>query len=310
MSILSSFWRLASSGKFLMARIKKSSCLAAIILSLCLLITSRNANATNFFNWGMESLRPNFDGVQSGSDAEFHGGTTQDCTVSHTGSCSMKLVVIGNDGGNQGMGADLLHTNSPYFDVLSGKSIYYRWWMKIQPGFSWGSGSAKTKTSRTSVGSSLFYTGYMFGSGFVIGECDPVGCTLNNGGSNGSDTNLKIPYNVSGKNDGVWHEYIIRIKPNTNASCTAPTNCDAEFEAFVDGLSVGKYNGYKLVNQSGTYYDRWGGWMVYPYFQLGGTASDGGTIYLDDFSTDDSWNSLIGGSPITSPNPPTNLRIQ
>jgi hypothetical protein len=34
--------------------------------------------------------------------------------------------------------------------------------------------------------------------------------------------------------------------------------------------------------------------MVSPYFQLNGTTSDGGTIYLDDFSTDDGYNSLIG----------------
>jgi hypothetical protein len=50
--------------------------------------------------------------------------------------------------------------------------------------------------------------------------------------------------------------------------------------------------------------------MVSPYFQLNGASGDGGTIYLDDFSTDGVFNSLIGGSiPVSLP-APTNLRVQ
>ena len=52
--------------------------------------------------------------------------------------------------------------------------------------------------------------------------------------------------------------------------------------------------------------EAWGGWMVTPYFQLNGTAADGGVIYLDDFSTDDTFNSMLLQSPAT----PKNLKIK
>ena len=147
--------------------------------------------------------------------------------------------------------------------------------------------------------------------GFLIGECDSSGCTLNNGGSNGSDSNLVIPYDFRSRADGVWHEYIVKIKPNTSASCTAPSNCDAQFQAWVDGVSVGQYNNFKLHNNaSNSMTEAWGGWMVMPYFQLNGTTSDGGTIYVDDFSTDDTFNSLIGSGAPVALSPPTNLRAQ
>jgi hypothetical protein len=68
---------------------------------------------------------------------------------------------------------------------------------------------------------------------------------------------------------------------------------------------------WRLHEKDGNgFIEAWGGWMVSPYFQLNGTSGDGGTIYLDDFSTDDVFNSLIGGSiPVSLP-APTNLRVQ
>ena len=78
----------------------------------------------------------------------------------------------------------------------------------------------------------------------------------------------------------------------------------------MDGLFVGENNNFKLHNNaSNLMIEQWGSWMVYPYFQLNGTASDGGTIYVDDFSTDDVWNSLIPGSPFNLPRP-ANLRVR
>ena len=159
----------------------------------------------------------------------------------------MKLQVIGNDNGNQGMGADLIANFPPYpWKFVGGPALYYRWWMKIQPGFSWGSGTAKTKSSRV-ISGAQGYTGYLMDYGFLLGECaafDDFNCRLNNGGSNGSDSGLYIPYDFTSKDDGQWHEYIVKVKPNTSGSCTAGTggNCDAQFQAWVDGVSVGQYN--------------------------------------------------------------------
>lgn len=287
---------------------KKLSNFAVMGGFICLLGIGQNANATNYFNWGAESNSV-FLSNAAATTYGYHDGSTRDCTVSHSGSCSMRLNVIGNDSGNQSMGIDI--NQNPYnWNIVGSRSLYYRWWMKIQPGFSWGNGTAKTKSSRVGAGSQG-YTGYLMSYGFLIGECSTGGCLLNNGGDNGSDSNLYIPYNFSSHADGVWHEYIVKIKPNTNASCTAGSNCDAQFQVWVDGVSIGEYSNFKLhANSSDSMSEFWGGWMVSPYFQLNGTSSDGGTIYLDDFSTDDSWNSLIGGSSTTPLSNPTNLQVK
>ena len=266
-----------------------------------------NAGATNYFNWDVESLRVNYGNTPGTFDVVFADGTTRDCSagVARTGSCAMRLDVKGNDGGNQQMGADLVQQNPDYpFNLVGARALYYRWWMKIMPGFSWGSGTAKTKSSRV-ISGTQGYTGYLMSYGFLIGECDSGGCTLNDGTSNSGDSNLVVDYDFRSKADGVWHEYIVKVKPNTNASCVAPTNCDGQLEAWVDGVSVGTYNNYKLHNNaSDPMTEAWGGWMVYPYFQLNGTSSDGGTIYLDDFSVDDGFNSTVKIAP------PTNLRVK
>lgn len=278
-----------------------------ISLAMCgLLFASgaHEANATNYFNWGAESNTTSLGPIQ-----EYKSNTTLDCTVSRSGSCSMRLNVKGADSGNGDMGVDVGQNPYPW-NLVGSRALYYRWWMKIQPGFSWGSSTAKTKSSRVIAGAQG-YTGYLMSYGFLIGECDSSGCTLNNGGSNGSDSNLVIPYDFRSRADGVWHEYIVKIKPNTSASCTAPSNCDAQFQAWVDGVSIGQYNNFKLHNNaSNSMTEAWGGWMVMPYFQLNGTTSDGGTIYVDDFSTDDTYNSLVGSTPPVSLSAPTNLRVQ
>jgi hypothetical protein len=299
-----------------MAKMEKSSCLVvALVGFLCLSAASENASATNYFNWGVESLRVNYGTTPAPADIQWHDTrSTQDCTVSHSGNCSMRLIIIGNDAGNQSLGADLLNPNPtyPFANMVGAPAIYYRWWMKIMPGFSWGNGSAKTKSSRVQAPTALLgYTGYVMSYGFLIGECDSAGCTLNDGTSNASDSNLVIRYDFKSHADGAWHEYVVKIKPNTSATCTAPANCDAQFQAWVDGFSVGQYNNFKLHNvAAGPMTEAWGGWMVSPYWQLNGTVSDGGTIYLDDFSTDDAWNSLIPGSPFVGLPAPLNLQVR
>lgn len=268
------------------------------LMVLCIFgaaLFATNANAATYFKWDVENdIYPYF------------GGTERDCAQKHFGNCSMRLNVRGNDSGNQQMGVDVGLLTYP-FKFVGSPALYYRWWMRIDPGFSWGIRTAKTKSSRTGGGpvtngsmATQGYTGYLMSNGFLIGECDSAGCRTNTGAAN-TDDNLIIPYNF--KNDGLWHEYIVKIKPNTLA-----TSSDAQFEAWVDGVSVGNHNNFKLHNiATGNLVEGWGGWMVTPYFQLNGTASDGGIIHVDDFSTDTEYNSLV--NPGARPNPPTNLSV-
>src|SRR5258706_3206331 len=93
MKIISSLWRRSGSGKLL----KKLSCLVAMGGFLWLMGVGHNAGATNYFNWGAES-----NSTSIGPVLGYRMGTTQDCSVAHTGSCSMKLRVVGNDNNNQG----------------------------------------------------------------------------------------------------------------------------------------------------------------------------------------------------------------
>jgi chitodextrinase len=268
---------------------------------------------SNFFNWGVETTKVSYGTTSSPYNVQIFGTTTApydtpifagvgtttlDCTVSHSGSCSMKLQVAGADSGNQQLGVDIIQWNPEYpTNFVGASSTYYRWWMKIMPGFNWGSGTAKAKSSRL-IGTTdpRGYTGYLMSYGFLIGECDDVGspsgggCQLADGTAN-TDGNLYIPYDFTTKDDGTWHQYTIKVKPNTNALCTTPGTCDAEFQAWVDNVSVGEYNNFRLHNKANNKMNEaWGGWMISPYFQLNGSPTDGGTIYLDDFSTDNVFN--------------------
>jgi hypothetical protein len=257
---------------------------------LCLAGAGQNASATNYFNWDAES-----DKTSLGPILSYAGQTTRDCTVAHTGSCSMRLNVIGNDGANQQMGAEPGNFTYPIASLVGSRAIYYRWWMKIMSGFSWGAFDQKTKSSRLqSNGVPGGYTGYLNSTSFELGEAVQAN----------SDPASRIFYTF--RADSTWHEYVVMVKANTT-----PISTDGQFKAWVDGVLVGQQiNNFRLTQDTvGPLVESWGGWMVRPYFQLRATASDGGTIYLDDFSTDDSWNSLIPGSPFNTLSPPGNLRV-
>jgi len=259
-------------------------------------------SGTNFFNWGVETTKVNYGSTPGQYDVQYKSNSHQDCTVAHSGSCSMRLDIIGDDSGNQSAGVDTIQWNPPYpFTMVGGAAVYYRWWMRIEPGFSWGSATAKTKSSRCFAGPEGTglpgYTGYVTADGVLLGECgdDPSQCADNTGASNASDSGIGISYDFRSANDGGWHEYIVKVKPNSSAACVAGVDCDGQLQLWVDGTSVGEYNDFKISNAqtSEPMVEAWGGWMVSPYFQLNATTSDGGTLYLDDFSTDDTYHSLI-----------------
>lgn len=276
-------------------RITASSALCGLLFMLG---ASQEASATNYFNWGVESDRVNYGATPGKYNVTYQGSSNRDCTVSHSGSCSMKLSVIGNDGGNQQLGVDLIEWNPRYpFNMVPGSALYYRWWMKVQSGFSWGTNQRKTKSSRVITANGQGgYTGYVGGSGVWLGEAQQA--------SPAQDPAIEIAYAIPA--DSTWHEYVVMVKPNSTTSST-----DAQFKLWVDGNLVGQQvNNFRLTQDAGWMTDAWGGWMVSPYFQLN-SSSGGGTIYVDDFSTDDSYNSLIGtgGIPVAI-SPPNNLRIQ
>lgn len=249
----------------------------------------------NYFNWSCDS-----DNTSLGPVVQYFSGTPAGSSTARVlldGDGVMRLVVVGNDAGNQQLGAEVGPVNYPFAAFINSPALYYRWRMRIEPGFSWGAGTAKTKSSRTAGGplvngsGTQGYTGYLMSNGFLIGECGSAGCTVPGGGAN-TDSNHLIPYDLTTKADGVWREYIVKIKPNTGAAIA-----DAKFEAWVDGVSIGNADNFILhANATETIVEQWGGWMVQPYFQLGGTASDGGTIYCKDFSVDDVYNSLLGAN--------------
>jgi len=276
------------------------------ILIIIAMLMPCAAHATDYMTWDAESATSSL-GTMTG----LYANTTIDCTIAHSGSCSQKFILIGNDGLNQPTG----YSNSPRinygWDVLGSRAIFYKWWMRIDTGFSWGDGVAKAKSSRAI--SSLdrkIYTGYIQKTGFIIGECDDSNgtdkCTTNTGVNN-NDGNIGIGYDMTTMADSEWHEYIVKVKPNTDGACTAPANCDAMLAVWIDGVLIGEYNGWKLHTVAGDIMQETfgGSWMVKPYFQLGGTVSDGGTIYVDDFLTSDvlqsSFFPIDTSAPITTP---------
>ncbi|MGB4833916.1 MAG: hypothetical protein WBP40_02720 [Candidatus Moraniibacteriota bacterium] len=295
--------------------------------------SAANAHAVNYFNWGVETSANNAttigDPCGTGNSAygvkqfwisPWLGQTTQDCSVTHTGSCSMKVVVEGVDGGNQGTGPDTCNSVTYPFNVMGSSGVYFRWWMRIDPGFGWGTNDGKVKAARTLLSGGELMTLYMHGGGFRISECvNAVSfCDIPGGGTNNDYQG--IDYNISSMDDGAWHEYVLFVRPSS-ASGVA----DGLFRAWVDGAEVthspwcsnssthcsSGTTGFKLypLSQQG-WRQAWGGSMAHPYFQMNGTASDGGTIYVDDVSTDNSWNSTFSGGDTTPPTAPTGLGVQ
>lgn len=250
----------------------------------------------DYFSWSCES-----DTTSLGPVVQYFGGTPAGSSTTRmllNGDGVMRLVVVGNDAGNQQLGAEVglnqLIQNGSNMLFVGGPAIYYRWYMRIEPGFSWGAGTAKTKSSRTGGGpivnssTAQGYTGYLMSNGFLIGECGSAGCTVPGGGAN-TDGNHLISYDFRTKNDGLWREYIVMVKPNSGAAVA-----DAQFQAWVDNVAIGGANNYILhASAIETFVEMWGGWMVMPYFQLNGTASDGGTIYCRDFLVSNYYNSLL-----------------
>lgn len=294
-----------------------------LIAALFLLAVSLSADATNYYRWGWEDTRPSWgiNGRATNAGCYLNPGTgctngtpagsssARDCTVSHTGSCSMKMVVIGDDGGNQGLGYDQIAALPNYTFNVIGSTVYYRFWMRLNTGFSFGVDAAggKVKTSRVdgSPGYARMYTGYIKRDRITIGECGTSSPTCKTAtGADAGDSDIYVAYDFTAVADSTWREYVVKVKANTDAACTPGTNCDAELCLWVNNVLVGScYTGWRLFSVAGAIvlHEQWGAWMVYPYWQLRGTASDGGTVYIDDVSVDSVYNSSIALPKPTNP---------
>ncbi|MGB4943023.1 MAG: hypothetical protein WBO92_02825, partial [Candidatus Moraniibacteriota bacterium] len=160
------------------------------------LLSAGNAQATNYFSWGVEGNTYVVNGVTTTFLYSYVGSSSQDCTVSHVGSCSMKILVNGATG-DEPQGKEL---NAPIqlpFNIVGGPAVYYRFWMRLNSGWSWGSVTPKTKSSRVLGdfnGDSGIrgWTGYVQADGFNVGECDGTGA-----GGGCVDPGPGISYNMT-----------------------------------------------------------------------------------------------------------------
>jgi len=255
--------------------------------------------AANLFSWNADQLST----TSLGKIIGIGGATSIDTTEKNEGTGSMKLSVPGDQQYSMGIEPG----NSDIGPGADGGSLYYRWWMKIDSNFSWGNATAKLKSNRIKRQGDVLpgiMTMYLRRDSVYAGEC----AQCEPGGDDPS--NAKIGYNFKpATNPAVsnWQEYIIHIKKQTDSS-----SFDGEFHFYVNGVEVG--SGVKGMNfYTGTvnWVEAWGAYMVRPYPQLN-DPSAGGTIWVDDFSLDTTFNSNFanGGGDITPPSAPTGLTVQ
>jgi hypothetical protein len=164
--------------------------------------------------------------------------------------------------------------------------------MKFGTGFSWGDGSAKAKANRIKRASEtqpVPLTGYVHDRCVLIGECphcspaSPDWCNTEG---------ACISYDFSAQAGTGWHEYIVAFKKQNGASGT-----DGEFRLYVDGQVIGTREGFHWHDEDIAVAEAWGAWMTSPYWQMNGSASDGGSVWFDDYSLDDEWNSTEFADP-------------
>ncbi len=259
---------------------RNSSALAALAL---LAFAASPLHATNYWSWDCESTdHPWFN--------RFYASSGLVTTAPRSGERCVQIDVIGNDGGNQGRGTDV--RSIVLGNVQQGQWFYFRWWMKLDAGFSWGTGTGYTKASRlkcTVEQMTRLWTGYLGRQGVFLHGSDTLPAYWEPNG-------VSVPYAFRAAAGTGWHEYIIAMKMQTG-----PAGSDGEFHFHVDGARIGGKTGIHYLDFTGSCSEAWNGWMVSPYFQLNGTPADGGTLWLDDYSFDDCWNSARYPDPSAPP---------
>ena len=91
-----------------------------------------------------------------------------------------------------------------------------------------------------------------------------------------------------------WNEFILEIKLNSASGVQ-----DGEYAMWFNGVQVQRITGLSFCCTTGVFggpIDAWGTSFVRPYAQIQGTAGDGGFIWLDDFSSDTTFNSIVSAN--------------
>ncbi|MEQ1844635.1 MAG: fibronectin type III domain-containing protein, partial [Nitrospira sp.] len=259
---------------------------------LVVLLVPSLASATTLFSWDADQLST----TSLGPILTVQGGTTIDTATKHSGTGSMRMVVSGDQQFQGG-----IEPGGP-IRLTPGQRYFHRWWMKFDSNFHWrtGGGFSTFKMNRVSD-----YFGALNGCCFTqhlepyrisISECD--GC---NPKAAGGDGYPDAPYNFDPQTNTAlqaWHEYIIEFKLNSARDVK-----DGEYAFYVDGVQIARRvnQSYCCVGLGGDFtYDpseRWGMTMVRPFWQILGLATDGGVIWVDDFSNDTVWNSNYAQPP-------------
>jgi hypothetical protein len=270
-----------------------------IPIACCLIWHS--AFAANYFNW-------NADGTSTSRGGCRMSSASIDTSVKHSGTGSMRYDIA--DNGDEQIGCTSLSQTNLGFTWDSGKTLYYRFWMKIDPGFGWGS-RHKMKAMRLLENGSPALTPYLDSGSIFLEECP--GCT------NASQLRISYDFRPSGPNDVTnWHEYIVALTFQSG-----PSSTDAKLELFVDGKSQGSVGGFRMRSCSGGCSSvttaTWGNAFAQAFYtQLCSPGSSncgsGGRMWFDDFSVDDTFNSVVGSSATSmaspKPMPPSLLPIE
>ena len=280
---------------------------STFFITLVILIYPSGASAVNYFNWNADSTKTSVGTCINGI---FSGAI--DTTEKHSGTGSMRIDVENSDGfAGCESGGELIGTGAGN----DGTWIYYRWWMKISPSFVWGTGQTKMKWNRVKQSNDntpLIYTAYFTIGGIGLGECDRC---LRPGHAQGDASNPAVAYDFNPTTNSAvtnWQEYIIGVKKQTCTTCQ-----DSQLHLWVNGQEVGTpMTDTRICDASNcsNWYEAWGSMGARPYPQLQSPTPAGGTIWLDDFSFDSTWNSIFSGSappqlPLMTPSAPTGLSL-
>lgn len=267
---------------------RKLICSLLLLVGLCTPVFG-----TNFFTWSANSA------VTPRGTCNFINAVI-DPTGGHDGSGAMRYNVPDGGDGQRGC-TDLGTGDIGAGSWLSGKTIYYRWWMKVDPSFSWGNRKF-FKLGRMTDGGSDNISTYLQNN--LISVDGPTGNCPGGGGCG------NISYAFDGAAAKNYQEYILAITLQTTSGGTGGA------QLFVNGSSVGSFT-HNLYNCSlgcgAVGAASWGnamGQALYSQLCLGGSAcGSGGPIWVDDMSVDDVWNSNFSGGPpdTTAPTAPTNL---
>jgi hypothetical protein len=296
----------------------RSSLLKLVILTAILAFGSislvSTTSATTFVAWNADGR--NLSVPSNASCIDGLAGTV-DTNDKVQGTGSVRLTIVGNVEGTIGC-------RSPYppdFNPAGGNGVtggwlYFRWWMKFDKAYTWGTYSdTKMKTNRILLQGQepkAIWTLYIGKRGVWVGECIECVKQGNPPRDDASDASLSYDFEPA-TNSAItsWHEYIIGIKKQSGIN-----NYDGEFHFYIDGQQVGQVTQMRWCTSSNacntTWETGWGGNMVGPYPQLKGSASDGGYIWVDDLTMDDVWNSNFSSSTSpasTAPTAPSTLLI-